>query len=695
MTTYFVDSTRPNDTGNGLTLGTAKKTIQAALNFAPVGGDIVELYNGPFRETGDFFNGGSVGNPLIFRGASGTSPVITGADNMTGFVAGGSNIWDKTSVTTQPFVVVIGANPPENMKASRAACTTVGDWFWAANTLSVFSVADPNGSVEVGQRAYCLDGQADGNYITFQDITLKMANDNYVGPNSGCLNLHANPTAGNTLTRVTITQSGGAGIYANGNFSNFTMTDCDITFCGYAGLVGLTYTGNTNINITDCDISDNGWHTGPTDGFQGGITWGADSGEISNCTFHRNGNGTSGASEHACYFASATQTATFRIHHCTATGQQRGGGFKFRQSGTIDHCVTSSNLYGIVVSPTGAGNWTYLLHHNQYDNMTGSGQGLYELGDPFSATGIISLTVYNETMYNGGADVPVFITDNLDVLNIKNCIIHAPAGRPVIAMPTQTGTVAIDYNQWWRTDGTVTLQVAGVGKTFAQWQALGYDANGAAADPLFVDAAGGDFDLAVGSVAINTGTPIGGITDGFNGSAPDRGAFESPAVSAALTGTATANITEADIVTGGKTIILTLTNDNWVAAGATFDAQRQNIINGLTSAGIEGAGWNAQVKAALAVGAVVRTSATVVTITLSARPLYNITQSETITATIPQSAILGIDAIVASPTFTVSFTDTPPIPGQSPANWLDVSFVGRMSITSGALDRMKVTLGGE
>lgn len=38
------------------------------------------------------------------------------------------------------------------------------------------------------------------------------------------------------------------------------------------------------------------------------------------------------------------------------------------------------------------------------------------------------------------------------------------------------------------------------------------------------------------------------------------------AASAALTGTATASITEADIVTGGKTLIITLTGDTWIAS---------------------------------------------------------------------------------------------------------------------------------
>ena len=49
-----------------------------------------------------------------------------------------------------------------------------------------------------------------------------------------------------------------------------------------------------------------------------------------------------------------------------------------------------------------------------------------------------------------------------------------------------------------------------------------------------------------------------------------------------LTGTIT-TATNSDVASGGKTIILTLTNDTWVADGATFNAQRQNIINGIVS----------------------------------------------------------------------------------------------------------------
>lgn len=86
----------------------------------------------------------------------------------------------------------------------------------------------------------------------------------------------------------------------------------------------------------------------------------------------------------------------------------------------------------------------------------------------------------------------------------------------------------------------------------------------------------------------------------------------------------------------------------------SFADIRQDIINGLDSAQFEEFGWNAEVRNTLPVSAVVRTSATVVTITLPSSPSYNITAPETITVTVPASAVSGGGAITASPSFSVS-----------------------------------------
>lgn len=127
---------------------------------------------------------------------------------------------------------------------------------------------------------------------------------------------------------------------------------------------------------------------------------------------------------------------------------------------------------------------------------------------------------------------------------------------------------------------------------------------------------------------------------------------------AAVTGTAGDGATEAEIVTGGATIITTLTGDTWVTAGATFNAQRQAIINGLDSAGSETNGWNNEVRDKQGVANVVRTSNTVVTITLDAQAAYDITANETITVTVPGSALTSGLPITATPTFDVAFAAT-------------------------------------
>ena len=67
-------------------------------------------------------------------------------------------------------------------------------------------------------------------------------------------------------------------------------------------------------------------------------------------------------------------------------------------------------------------------------------------------------------------------------------------------------------------------------------------------------------------------------------------------------------------------------------------------------------GWNNELRdGSLAVTDVVRTSDTVVTVTLPADAQYNVTSAETITATVPASALeISAAAVVASPTFVIS-----------------------------------------
>ncbi len=129
--------------------------------------------------------------------------------------------------------------------------------------------------------------------------------------------------------------------------------------------------------------------------------------------------------------------------------------------------------------------------------------------------------------------------------------------------------------------------------------------------------------------------------------------------SAAVGGTTA--FTEPTVVAGAQQTTITLTADTWLAAGAAFDAQRQNILDGISAAESELTGWNREVRDKEVVTAVVRTSATVVTITWSAAPDYDIALNEAITVTVPDEALItSTSPLVATPAITVTATAAVP-----------------------------------
>ena len=131
-------------------------------------------------------------------------------------------------------------------------------------------------------------------------------------------------------------------------------------------------------------------------------------------------------------------------------------------------------------------------------------------------------------------------------------------------------------------------------------------------------------------------------------------------ITAALTGTITATVNEADIVAGGKTLIITLTNTTWIAAGAgSFGLVRDDIIAGCDSAQSEATGWDLVPKVTQSIEGVIRTSDTVVTITWDAFATYNISAQETITVTVPAAATVAGVGPVATPTFTIDTASAP------------------------------------
>jgi len=157
----------------------------------------------------------------------------------------------------------------------------------------------------------------------------------------------------------------------------------------------------------------------------------------------------------------------------------------------------------------------------------------------------------------------------------------------------------------------------------------------------------------LGTIPISDDVASINVSSATTGTLKVRGLSNAVAeATVALTGTITSAV-ESQIAAGGRTFILTLTGATWIAAGAAFNAQRQAILDGIDSAQAEGTGWDA-LRSGLPVTNVVRTSASVVTITLSALGSYSTTVSEVLTVTVPAPATTAGQPLVASPTATIT-----------------------------------------
>ena len=110
---------------------------------------------------------------------------------------------------------------------------------------------------------------------------------------------------------------------------------------------------------------------------------------------------------------------------------------------------------------------------------------------------------------------------------------------------------------------------------------------------------------------------------------------------------------EADLVAGGKTLIIELTYDQWLPAGTEFNDQRQAIIDGITASASPTNGWNNEVRDNESVTSVERTSDTVVTITFTGAAGYNVSVAESVQVTVPGTALEGTEDIIATPSFSV------------------------------------------
>ena len=129
-----------------------------------------------------------------------------------------------------------------------------------------------------------------------------------------------------------------------------------------------------------------------------------------------------------------------------------------------------------------------------------------------------------------------------------------------------------------------------------------------------------------------------------------------------LTGTAVTSLLESDVITGGKTIIATISDDTWLSTLGADNAATTAWLAGITSDQTGTGDWNTTVRDVLTYSDVTRTSDTICTLILPAT-LYDPVADETITHTVDASSMTStVSDVTATPTFTVTISI--PAPGE-------------------------------
>ncbi len=118
---------------------------------------------------------------------------------------------------------------------------------------------------------------------------------------------------------------------------------------------------------------------------------------------------------------------------------------------------------------------------------------------------------------------------SINGFRIENNVSYQLANKIYAIETALPSGAVIDYNVSYNSPGAPFASVPGNGNVpdLATFRGLtGQESHGRYGDPLFVNLAGQDFHVNPGSPALDAGTPIAGVTDGFLGAAPDAGAYE-------------------------------------------------------------------------------------------------------------------------------------------------------------------------
>ncbi|MBA7470565.1 hypothetical protein ES707_05852 [subsurface metagenome] len=366
-----------------------------------------------------------------------------------------------------------------------------------------------------------IDGGGAGSVVTADGVSADTVLDGFTitGGNAtsggGMYNGHSSPTVTNCTFYDNSADSSGGGMY---NWeSSPTVANC--AFSGnWAWFGGGMYNDESSPMVTNCSFTENS-----VAGVSGGMHNYFSSPTVTNCTFSANYG--SGISNHDslptvtnCIFSANSATygggisswdSSPVVTNCTFTDNSAtwGGGIhNGRSSATVTNCIFFANsaLYG-----GGMENWKSsaptVTNCIFYGNSATYGGGMSNCN---SSPTVTNCTFSNNLASEGGGMYNWFYSS----VRVNNCILwvdSAPNG-PEVYNNDDFGPTALLISH---------SDIEGCGCSGPVWQtSLGNDGGGNIdAMPLFVDPAGNDYHLKIGSPCIDKGTDVGAPTKDIEG----------------------------------------------------------------------------------------------------------------------------------------------------------------------------------
>lgn len=189
-TVYYIDATSGSDSNDGLTTGTAWKTLgkvhdtSVSPGFSP--GDQILLKRGEtWVEELELHSSGTSSAQILLSdyGTAAARPKITSLtaipDWNTGWTLYSGSVWQKTLVTDpRRMWTTTGSTESECLRAGAISSVTgAGRWYWASNVLYLYSTSDPGTAFSnmkwIRNTSSVLRLGASVSWITVEDLSLE------------------------------------------------------------------------------------------------------------------------------------------------------------------------------------------------------------------------------------------------------------------------------------------------------------------------------------------------------------------------------------------------------------------------------------------------------------------------------------------------------------------------------------------